>query len=208
MLASLALIYVLVSPGNTMSGIAASHQVSLASVEAANPQVTNPNMIIVGQKIAVPTNGGPSAEVHSAPANDGDHDADDDGGYSSPSNVPAPTNDQAPAPTNDQAPAPTNDQPANSTQGGNSAPSAGGGIPAWATCIVQRESGGNPTIVNQIDPGNGGGLFGDLTSTWGNYDGYHQPFQAPVSVQIQFNDQLSGNGSNLLPWAADHCPGT
>lgn len=90
----------------------------------------------------------------------------------------------------------------------NSSPA--GGIPGWATCIIQRESGGNPNAVNSVPGyiGNGGGLFGDLTSTWGGYDGYAQPFDAPVSVQVQFNDQLSGNGANLAPWAADHCPGT
>lgn len=97
-----------------------------------------------------------------------------------------------------------------SIAGAYSSTSSGGGIPGWATCIVQRESGGDPTSVNSIPGyiGNGGGLFGNLTSTWDNHDGYHQPFQAPVSVQIAFNDQLSGNGANLSPWAADGCPGT
>lgn len=82
-------------------------------------------------------------------------------------------------------------------------------IPGWATCIVQRESGGNPGAVNSIPGyiGNGGGLFGDLQSTWNNYDGYSQPFQAPVSVQIQFNNQLHAQ-MGLSPWAADGCPGT
>lgn len=84
------------------------------------------------------------------------------------------------------------------------------GIPAWATCIVERESGGNPRSVNAIPGyiGNGGGLFGDLTATWNNYGGYAEPFQAPVSVQIAMNNQLSDNGANLRPWQADRCPGT
>lgn len=108
------------------------------------------------------------------------------------------------SPSSAEAPSPAPAPVANSQ--GNS----GGGIPGWATCIVQRESGGNPSAVNSVPGyiGNGGGLFGDLTSTWGGYDGYAQPFDAPVSVQVAFNDQLSGNGANLAPWAADGCPGT
>jgi len=38
-----------VQPGDTMSGIAAAHSISLAALEAANPQVTNPNLIDPGE---------------------------------------------------------------------------------------------------------------------------------------------------------------
>jgi LysM repeat protein len=105
---------------------------------------------------------------------------------------------EAPAP----ATSPSSIAGAYSSTGGSS-------VPAWATCIVQRESGGNPAAVNSVPGyvGNGGGLFGDLTSTWGGYDGYAQPFDAPASVQIQFNDQLEAQ-MGLSPWAADQCPGT
>ena len=170
MIAALALIAVLVQPGNTLSGIAASHSVSLAAVEQANPQITDPNLIYVGQSVNVPSAGSP-----------------DSGGSSEPSA---------------EAPSPVAAPVANSQ--------ANTGIPAWATCIVQRESGGDAGAINSIPGyvGNGGGLFGDLASTWGGYDGYAEPFQAPVAIQVQFNDQLSGNGANLLPWAADGCPGT
>lgn len=40
--------------GDTLSGIANSHGVSLAALEAANPQIRNPNLIFVGQVIHVP----------------------------------------------------------------------------------------------------------------------------------------------------------
>jgi LysM repeat protein len=38
-----------VRPGDTMSGIAAAHNLSLAALVAANPQVTNPNVIHPGE---------------------------------------------------------------------------------------------------------------------------------------------------------------
>jgi murein DD-endopeptidase MepM/ murein hydrolase activator NlpD len=43
-----------VRPGDTLSGIAAQSGVSLAQVEAANPQITNPNVITVGELVNVP----------------------------------------------------------------------------------------------------------------------------------------------------------
>lgn len=55
MFAALALITVLVQPGNTLSGIAASHGISLAAVEAANPQFSaNWNLIYAGQTVNIP----------------------------------------------------------------------------------------------------------------------------------------------------------
>lgn len=46
-----------VRSGDTLSGIAASHRVSLAALEAANPQISNPNRISVGQLIHIPGSG-------------------------------------------------------------------------------------------------------------------------------------------------------
>lgn len=77
---------------------------------------------------------------------------------------------------------------------------------AGASCIVTRESGGDPTIVNTAS--GAAGLYQDLPSTWNGYDGYASAADAPVSVQIEFNVALSGDGTNLSPWAADGCPGT
>ena len=44
----------IVRSGDTMSGIAARHGVSLGALEAANPQVRNPNMIQVGERLNLP----------------------------------------------------------------------------------------------------------------------------------------------------------
>jgi len=75
-----------------------------------------------------------------------------------------------------------------------------------AACIVTRESGGNPVAQNPVSTASG--LFQDLDTTWNGYMGYAHAKDAPVAVQIEFNQQLSDYGRNLLPWAADGCPGT
>ena len=47
-----------VRSGDTLSGIAARHGVSLSALTAANPQIRNPNLIHPGQKINIPGQGG------------------------------------------------------------------------------------------------------------------------------------------------------
>jgi LysM repeat protein len=43
-----------VRPGDTMSAIAARNGISLAALERANPQVRNPNVISIGQRLTIP----------------------------------------------------------------------------------------------------------------------------------------------------------
>jgi hypothetical protein len=64
--AAAALVAYLVQPGDTLSGIAASHGTSLAAVEAANPGLANPNMIFAGETVKIP--GGSSAAQGSTAA--------------------------------------------------------------------------------------------------------------------------------------------
>lgn len=45
-----------VKGGDTLSGIASRHNVSLSSLIASNPQIRNPNLIYPGQKINIPGN--------------------------------------------------------------------------------------------------------------------------------------------------------
>jgi spore coat assembly protein SafA len=45
-----------VQQGDTLSGIAQTFGVSLAALEAANPQIPDPNLIFPGQVITVPVN--------------------------------------------------------------------------------------------------------------------------------------------------------
>ena len=52
-----------VRSGDTLSGIAARHGVSLSALTAANPQIRNPNLIHPGQKINIPGGGKSSPPV-------------------------------------------------------------------------------------------------------------------------------------------------
>src|SRR5689334_4012779 len=55
MFSALAMVAYLVQPGDTLSGIAASHGVSLAAVESANPQLHNFDLIYQGQSLQIPS---------------------------------------------------------------------------------------------------------------------------------------------------------
>jgi GH24 family phage-related lysozyme (muramidase) len=52
-----------VRSGDTLSGIAQRHGVSLAALIAANPQIANPNLIFAGQRIALPGAGSAAQSV-------------------------------------------------------------------------------------------------------------------------------------------------
>ena len=59
-----------VKSGDTLSAIATAHGVSLQSLKAANPQISNPNVIYPGQSINIP-GGGSAAPVKPAPSSNG-----------------------------------------------------------------------------------------------------------------------------------------
>ncbi|WP_419815596.1 phage tail tip lysozyme [Glacieibacterium sp.] len=48
----------IVKPGDTLSGIAASHGVSLAALEKANPNILHPDLIRPGQHVSIPSGDG------------------------------------------------------------------------------------------------------------------------------------------------------
>src|ERR1700722_9492399 len=68
MFAAVALAAYLVQPGDTLSGIAASHSVSLAAVEAANPQISNFNLIFAGQTVELPSGSSATAVISGSQA--------------------------------------------------------------------------------------------------------------------------------------------
>lgn len=75
---------------------------------------------------------------------------------------------------------------------------------AFEQCVIQRESGGDPTIVNASS--GAGGLFQFLPSTWAGLGlGYPGGAQtAPVSVQEEgFNKLYAEAGT--APWSSDGC---
>lgn len=69
MIAALALAAYLVRPGDTLSGIAATNGITLAAVEAANPGISNPNVIYPGETVVLPGAGSytPPQQNSSAP---------------------------------------------------------------------------------------------------------------------------------------------
>jgi LysM repeat protein len=57
-----------VRSGDTLSGIAAKFNVSLAALEAANPQAVNPNRIYINELISVPASSAPAHQPSPVPA--------------------------------------------------------------------------------------------------------------------------------------------
>jgi hypothetical protein len=47
------MITITVASGETLSGIASAHGESLGTIEADNPQIGNPNLIYVGERVIV-----------------------------------------------------------------------------------------------------------------------------------------------------------
>ncbi len=174
---------VTVHSGDTLSSIAASHchgNATWTGTYLANKAVIggNPDLILPGQRLTVKC-GGP-AWLQSAGSGSSSSSSGSTGHSSGTFQA------QGPA------------------IAGASSSSAYGAFPG-ASCIVSRESGGNAAAVN---PSSGaGGLFQDLPSTWAGYGGYARAQDAPVSVQIAFNQHLAAT-AGLSPWAADGCPGT
>jgi LysM repeat protein len=106
-----------VRAGDTLSGIAASAGVSLSRVEAANPQIVDPNLITVGELIQVPD--GRSGTSAAAPAE-------------------APAAATAPAATAPAATAPAATAPASSG-------TATGATSSFQQCVAWRESSDTAT---------------------------------------------------------------
>jgi LysM repeat protein len=170
-----------VQSGDTLSGIAAQSGVSLWSLESANPQIKNPNLIYVGQQVNVPDgkSGGSSYPGSSSTAGDGDADSDDGVAAAS---TPAPSQSvSTPA-------ASTSSSAAAVTQAsGGSAPSS------FQQCVAWRESGNNPTASSA-------GLYGILPSTWASLGLSGTAGQASVAQQTQAFQQLYAK-YGTSPWA-------
>jgi LysM repeat protein len=136
LLAALALATILVQPGDTLSQIAASHGVSLAALEGANPQISDFDVIYPGDSVHLPGGAtGSRAPVHhhhtarTSTASAGHHTSGATTSYSSPSSTASVT------------------APAGSFQ----------------SCVIQRESGGNAQVMNSSGHY---GLYQFSASTW------------------------------------------
>ena len=69
---------------------------------------------------------------------------------------------------------------------------------AFEACVIQVESGGNPTAVNPVT--GAGGLYQFLPSTWADFDGYPTAEDAPASVQQQYFDIIYA-AEGTAPWS-------
>ena len=172
-----------VQPGDTLSGIAAQSGVSLINLEAANPQIANPNLIYVGQQVNVPDGKSGAAATASgySAVGDGDGDSDD----SAVTSTPAPS-----------VPASTPSVSAGSSASSSAAvtPASGGSASSsFQQCVAWRESGNNPTASSA-------GLYGILPSTWASLGLSGTAAQASVAQQTAAFQQLYAK-YGTSPWA-------
>jgi len=102
--------------------------------------------------------------------------------------------------TQQQQPVTQQQQPAASSGGGG----GGGAAPgSFQACVIQRESGGNPSAVNSSS--GAGGLYQFLPSTWASLGFSGLPQNASVATQnAAFAKAFAQSGTS--PWApSDGC---
>ena len=165
-----------VQAGDTLSGIAAQSGVSLARVEAANPQITNPNFITVGELVRVPGGSARPAPLRTPSAS---AQASTTQASTTQASTTQSSSTQSSSPQSGSTPAST-------TAGTGSAPSS------FQQCVAWRESSDTAT-----DPD---GLYGILPSTWASLGYSGMAGQASVAQQnAAFQRLYSQDGSS--PWA-------
>lgn len=179
MLAAVALVAYLVQPGDTLSGIAASHGVSLAAVEAANSNLSNPNLIYAGQTVEIP--GGSSAAQ---------------GSSTTQSSAPAQQSATSSQSTSSTASTVTDTSSTASSGYSSSSLSDVPGVPqSFAACVAYRES------TDLENPAADGNAYGIIPASGYNVSGTSLAYQKQVFAELY--QQYGGT-----PWAADGCPGT
>ena len=205
MFAAVALAAYLVQPGDTLSGIAASHSVSLAAVEAANPQISNFNLIFAGQTVELPSGSSATAVISGSQAAPVHHSVPVQ--QSAPVRHSAPVHHSAPSYTSPSstASATATVHHSSSTSSTSSTGSSGysssslsdiPGVPSsLASCVAYRES------TNLQNPAADGNAYGIIPASGYNVYGTSLAHQKQVFAQLYAQD-------GGAPWAADGCPGT
>jgi murein DD-endopeptidase MepM/ murein hydrolase activator NlpD len=188
LLAAFALTAYLVQPGDTLSGIAASHSVSLAAVESANTQLSNPNVIYAGQTLEIPkTSAAQASTAAQASATPRSYTTSQSTSSQSASSAGSPSSI---ASTVTQA-----------SSGGSSGYSSSSlsdipGVPqSLAACVAYRES------TDLQNPAANGNAYGIIPASGYNVAGTSLAHQKQVFAELYQQDGAS-------PWAADGCPGT
>jgi hypothetical protein len=77
----------------------------------------------------------------------------------------------------------------------------GGSLPSC--CTLKIESHGNPVAQNPSSSASG--LWQDLTSTWGYFDGKLNAKDATPGKQNERNAQIYANGAGWSNWVGDGC---
>ena len=198
MFAAVALAAYLVQPGDTLSGIAASHSVSLAAVEAANPHISNYNLIFAGQTIELPAGSSATAVItgnHAAPVRQSVPVQ-----QSAPVQHSVPVQQAAPSYTSPSstasATAVTNTGSTGSSGYSSSSLSDIPGVPSsFAACVAYRES------TDLQNPAANGNAYGIIPASGYNVEGTSLANQKQVFAELYAQD-------GGAPWAADGCPGT
>jgi hypothetical protein len=179
--AAVALVAYLIQPGDTLSGIAASHGVSLAAVEAANPQLSDPNLIYTGQRIEIPGESSASKESHVP------YTGQDSGGGS--------TRVRHRVLPGDASVTIHSSSEGSRGFSSNSLSDIPGVPRSFAACVALRES------TNLQNPAADGNAYGIISSS--GYHVYGTSLAHQKHVFVQLYQQYGGK-----PWAADGCPGT
>ena len=192
MFAAVALAAYLVQPGDTLSGIAASHSVSLAAVEAANPHISNFNMIFAGQTIELPAGSSATAVITGSQAVPAQQSAT--------VKQSVPVQQSAPSYTSPSSTASAT-ATVQSSSTGSSGYSSGSlsdipGVPSsLASCVAYRES------TDLQNPAADGNAYGIIPASGYNVEGTSLANQKQVFAELYAQD-------GATPWAADGCPGT
>ena len=171
-----------VQAGETLSGIAAQSGQSLARVEADNPQITNPNVITVGELVHV-WGGNASLAPLRAQSGGSTKSSTSQGSTTQGSTAQASDSQASSASASDSQSSST---PASTSSGTGSAPSS------FQQCVAWRESSNTPT-----DPD---GLYGILPSTWQSLGYSGTAGQASVAQQDQAFQRLYAQ-DGTSPWA-------
>ena len=216
--AAVALVAYLVQPGDTLSGIGASHGATLSAVEAANPQFSDPNLIYVGQAVHIPEGSSAWQESYTphsyAAADSGSQSAPVQRStptYRSPSSVAGAATRSGSGGSSGAAGTVTRSGSSGSsgaasaaTRSGSSGSSASSssslsdvpGVPqALAACVAFRES------TDLQNPAANGNAYGIIPASGYNVAGTSLAYQKQVFAKLY--QQYGG-----APWAADGCPGT
>ena len=186
MIAAAALVAYLVQPGDTLSGIAASHGVSVAAVEAANAKVADPNVIYAGQTVEIPAG---SSAVQ--------------GSHTTPSSTTRYSGSQSTTSRASSSGTTSVATSSSSSSSGSSSSSPSGysssslsdipGVPqSFAACVAYRES------TNLQDPAANGNAYGIIPASGYNVSGTSLAHQKQVFAELY--QQRGGQ-----PWAVDGC---